>query len=197
MWWVVGGALLLPLTASAAAVEFTHIEYDPEGSDKGREWVRILNTSGSPLDLTGWKFVEGGVNHNLKALNVAIVPAGSHAVIADDGATYAAEHPGEIVFDSAFSLSNTGEAVALADPKKVVVVSKTYTVEKKEVAKKVKSKEVPQIAAPVAAAPPPEPGWGIWPWVAGLAALVVVAGGALFLIPREKRSGYEIISEHD
>lgn len=201
---VIGVAL--PLLVQAAGVEIVDISYDPDGADKGREWVRIQNTSGAPLDLTGWKFVEGGVNHGLKALGAAVVPAGGYAIIADDAVTYVAEHTTtDVVFDSSFSLSNTGETVALADQNKVVVASKTYVAEPKPApaAKTTKksgssSKSIPEIkdseliATPIASAPQAGD-WSLWPWLVGLGALVAVGGAALFLVPKRTNSGYEII----
>jgi hypothetical protein len=101
-----------------AAVEITHVEYDVPGSDDGREWVEITNKGAGSIDVSKLKFREGGTNHKLTASSgSATLVAGASAIIAQDPATYASEHPGETrsVFKSSFSLSNEGETLAIAD----------------------------------------------------------------------------------
>jgi hypothetical protein len=201
---------------SAAALTFVHIEYDPAGADTGREFV-IIHNDGPAVDLANWRFAEGGSNHKLIALGASIVPAGGDAVIASDGATYAAEHAGstDIIFDSSFSLSNTGETLALKDASSTIVVQTSYVAEPKpapatKVTKKTTTKKTTsktsatptptfatstQTAAPIAAAPVRQ--GSLWPWVAGIIALAVGAGVLLFFVPKTGPSGYEIIDTPD
>jgi hypothetical protein len=106
---------LVPLPL-AAQVVVTEIMYDlAEGSDSGREWVEVY--AAGAVDLTKFKLVENGSNHSIKATNGASVPAGAYAVIADNPVKFAADHPGYagFLFDSAFSLNNEGESIAIAD----------------------------------------------------------------------------------
>lgn len=92
--------------------------YDLEGSDTGREWIEVLNDGPSAIDISGFKLFEGGVNHTLSIVSgSAVLSPGSYAVIADDPEKFKADWPSfsGILFDSAFSLSNSGETLTLKD----------------------------------------------------------------------------------
>ncbi|TGN65037.1 lamin tail domain-containing protein [Nocardioides eburneiflavus] len=67
LFFIAGAAvvatLVIPLTAvqaSAAAVEFTKVQYDSPGDDTGsnnslnKEWIKITNRSNQKKTLTGW-----------------------------------------------------------------------------------------------------------------------------------------------
>jgi Lamin Tail Domain/PKD domain len=121
----------LPVRSSAAhaAVLFTEIMYDVSGTDTGREWVEITNTGTSPEDVSGYRFFEANVNHALtKISGSSVLAAGSSAVIADDAAKFKIDWPSfaGTLFDSSFSLSNTGEPLALKDSSLNVLDSITY-----------------------------------------------------------------------
>lgn len=106
----------VPLFASAA-VSFSEIMYDlVEGGDGGREWVEIVNTGTAAETLAGWKLFEGSTNHGMTvAQGSETIPAGDVAIIADNPAQFLTDNPGfsGTIFDSAFSLSNTGETLVL------------------------------------------------------------------------------------
>jgi hypothetical protein len=104
--------------------------YDLEGADAGREWVEVINSGDAALDLSLWKFFEGGVNHGLSLFQgETIIPAGGFAIIADNAANFLADNPGFTgsVFDSSFSLSNTGEALSLKNEKGEMVDTFVYS----------------------------------------------------------------------
>lgn len=108
-------ALLAPLSAHASLV-ISEIMYDLDGADSGREWVEITNDGGSPIDLTGYKFFEANTNHGLTVGQGSfILPLGGSLIIADDPAKFLIDWPGYTgsILDSSFSLSNTGETIAL------------------------------------------------------------------------------------
>lgn len=101
----------------ASSVVINEIMYDLEGSDSHREWIELLNT-GTDVDLTNWRFEESGTQHALilKQGN-AVVSNERYAMIVDDYTQFLQDHPGfsGTVFDSSFSLSNTGENLKLRD----------------------------------------------------------------------------------
>lgn len=105
----------LPLISSGQAV-ITEIMYDLEGSDSGREWIEVYNSLGSAIDLSTWKFFENGTNHNLVLYQGdGNVSAGGVAIISDNPVKFLADYPSfnGTIFDSSFSLSNTGETIII------------------------------------------------------------------------------------
>lgn len=121
-------AILFPAFAHAA-VSITEIMYDLSGADTGREWVEITNTGGSSVDVGGYKFFEANTNHALTLISgTGVLQSGSSAIIADDSTKFKIDWPdySGILFDSSFSLSNTGESLALKDGALVTLDSVSY-----------------------------------------------------------------------
>lgn len=117
------------MLALLVALTFTEIMYDAPGTDAKHEWIEIRN-DGEPVDIDGYKLYENGTNHGLKlTLGSSTLQGGEFAIIADDAATFLADFPGYTgaLFDSAFSLSNSGETVTLRDASKNDVASVTYS----------------------------------------------------------------------
>lgn len=110
--------LIVEASTVQAAVILNEIMYDVAGSDTGREWIEIYNTGNSVQNLSSWKFVENGVNHNLDLIAGSFILEGtSYAIIADNSASFLVDYPHYtgILLDSSFSLSNSGEYLALFD----------------------------------------------------------------------------------
>lgn len=108
--------VILPTCAHAQLV-ITEIMYNLQsGSDSGREWIEVYNKGTSPVPLTEWKLYENGANHKIIAAgDVNTLAPASYAVIADNAADFKNDWPefsGQL-FDSAFSLSNTGETLTM------------------------------------------------------------------------------------
>lgn len=119
--------VLIPSSATAQVV--TEVMYDlHEGADSGREWIEVYNAGTASIDLTKWKIVENGKNHTITAVQGSFEP-GSYAIIADNAEKFKADHSGYsgALFDSAFSLNNTGETIALADAAGKEADSLVYT----------------------------------------------------------------------
>jgi len=117
MRWRFVLAVIVLVPTSAIAQVVTEVMYDlHEGSDSGHEWIEVYNTGSVSIDLAKWKIVENGKNHKITAVTGSFEP-GSFAIIADNAVKFQADHPeySGALFDSAFSLNNKGETVALAD----------------------------------------------------------------------------------
>lgn len=106
-------AVTMPQLLSAQVI-ISEIMYDVSGSDSGREWVEIYN-EGADADITAWKLLEGTTNHGLTAVGAQTLSSGSYAVIADNPTKFKTDWPSYsgLLFDSAFSLNNTGETLML------------------------------------------------------------------------------------
>ncbi len=119
---------MLPAPVSAGVV-ISEIMYDLPGADEGREWIEIENSSDVSVNLTGWRFVEAGVNHKLIPVGSPLIPPRSFAIIARDSAAFRADWPAfqGVLFESSFSLSNSGEMIALRDASSTPAASSAYS----------------------------------------------------------------------
>lgn len=123
------GFLVLPRIIFAN-ITINEVFYDAPGSDKGGEWVEIYNDGSQAVDLSSYRFSEGGTNHKLKsAQGVSTVPALGYAVITNDAVTFKSSNPqfGGNLFESSFSLNNTGETIAIKDGKLIATDQFTYS----------------------------------------------------------------------
>ena len=85
------------------------------------QWVEIYNKSTQPVDLVGWKFWEGSINHGLaispsSTVTSTILQPYSYAIIAQNDVVFFADHPEvtSTVFDSAWTtLNKTGEEIGI------------------------------------------------------------------------------------
>jgi hypothetical protein len=209
-----------------ASVHITNVMYDPEGADAGHEWIEIANQDSTPVNLYGYRLGEGGTNHKITVVSgTSTLLAGATAVIVTDPAEYSLEHPSfaGTVFKSSFSLSNTGETIELKDAKLSVVDSYNYTAPpvvkavpvKKAKKLSAKSKSalsqtnakvttpfgggdsgtaaLPLVGTPGLPALPTS-----WAYGLGLAALLVVGGGAaLYAKPASQSIRFETLSDEE
>ena len=120
--------LLVPVITHGQ-VRITEIMYDPEGSDTKREWIEVFNEGSSAVDLNTYFFFEGNVFHKLVAQGSSILEPGTYAIIADSIAEVVAEYAGFMgqIFDSVFSLNNTGETISMANASKAIIDTVTYS----------------------------------------------------------------------
>ncbi len=112
----------LPVHAQAA-VQITEVMYDLEGADGGFEWIEVTNTGSSAVDIGPWRLFEGNTNHKLKLVTgqSPVLAPGASAIIADRSENFSSHWPNvALVFDSAFSLSNTGEQLSLKNGAEMV-----------------------------------------------------------------------------
>ena len=123
--------LILP-NALFAQIEISEIMYDLEGSDAKREWIEVVNTGSVLVDIGEWKFFEADTNHKLNLIKGdSNLGVGGYAVIADNADTFLSDWPNfsGVLFDSSFSLKNTGEFIALRNSELVDIDSVTYSSE--------------------------------------------------------------------
>jgi hypothetical protein len=97
-------------------------EICPSGcASSDHQWIEIYNKSTEPIDLNGWKFWEGGVNHGLivspsSTVTTTILLPGTYAIITQNDAVFFADYPDttSTVFDSAWTtLAKTGEEIGI------------------------------------------------------------------------------------
>lgn len=102
--------------------------YDVPGGDSGREWVEVENAGSETVDISSWTFLENGSHHKLSLAEGAGIAPGGYAVIADDPTKFLVDWPSYsgVLYDSSFSLSNSGEPLALLDDSGSTAASVTY-----------------------------------------------------------------------
>ena len=125
---VVSVALLLIPLLVHGQVRITEIMYDPAGADTKREWIEVYNAGTTSVDLSTYFFLENNVYHRLVAQGQAVLGVGEFAIIADSVAEVVAEYTSFMgkIFDSAFSLNNTGETISMTDSTKQITHTVTY-----------------------------------------------------------------------
>jgi len=109
--------LVIPST-TAAQITINEIQYNPEGTDGGYEWIEIYNNSDSPYSVEDFTFRESDKNHRLTHTNESLgwlLPSKGYGIIADNPTKFLEKHPGfpGLLFDSSFTLVNTGELLEL------------------------------------------------------------------------------------
>lgn len=110
-------------------MRINEIMYNPEGTDSQREWVEIYNNEEYTINISGWKFYENGVNHSISLFQGSWeIPSNDFAVIADNANTFLTDYPeyDKTLFDSAFSLLNSGEYIALKNDLGEIIDETTY-----------------------------------------------------------------------
>jgi hypothetical protein len=123
---------LFTYNAAFAAVSINEIMYDLEGSDSGREWVEVYNAGSEAVDFSQYKFFESGSNHSLTLVEGdTLVQPGGFAVIVSDLTKFKTDWPGfsGTIFDSSFSLSNTGESLVIKNENLEVTSEYSYSSE--------------------------------------------------------------------
>lgn len=113
---LIGFLFLAAPALTAAQVLITEIMYDlAEGSDSGREWIEVYN-SGAAINLKDFVIFETGKKHKISSAGgETTLSPNMYAVIADNAEKFKIDHSGYtgLLFDSAFSLNNTGESISL------------------------------------------------------------------------------------
>lgn len=130
------GAATAPLSdvSPPAVITINELAYDVPGEDDGHEWVEVSNGTGASVDLAGWKFNDGS-NHMLAVppekggQGTLVLEGGGFAILADDAATFLADHSAftGTVIDTVLSLPNAGGTVRLLRKDDSVSDSLSYT----------------------------------------------------------------------
>ncbi|RMF29222.1 MAG: lamin tail domain-containing protein, partial [Chloroflexi bacterium] len=107
------------------AIVINEIQYNPRSGDAGEEYIELYNAGSTPVDLSGWAFVDGIV-YTFTAGTV--ISPGGYLVVGHDPATIEATYgiSGVLGPFASGKLSNGGERVALADDLGTLVDGVTY-----------------------------------------------------------------------
>jgi hypothetical protein len=109
-------ALFLIPGFAFANVSFSEIMHDLKtGGDTDREWVEVFNGGSSSVDISDWRFFESDTNHKMTTSSDGVLSPDEYAVIVSDEEKFKIDNPSYSgkIFQSSFSLSNTGEKLEL------------------------------------------------------------------------------------
>lgn len=101
--------ILLTTIWVANSLQFSEVMYNPQGSDTGREWIELSNPECE--NLGKYKLVENNINHNIMLYSEGVC---DYIIICDDCARFLDDYNvSSALYESSFTLSNTGEFIAL------------------------------------------------------------------------------------
>jgi len=97
------------------------IQYNPAGTDGGYEWIELHNNGDAVVSVEDFSLRESDKNHRITQTNESLgwsIPTNGYAIIVDNPTKFLEKHPGfpGLLFDSSFTLVNTGELVELLNP---------------------------------------------------------------------------------
>lgn len=104
--------------AVSTTILISEVEADPAGTDTATEWFELVNISGSPQTLNGWSVMD---NTSSDTIPTVTIPAGGYVVVADNSATFLANHPGfagtvvNLGSTIGNGLANAGDVLILRD----------------------------------------------------------------------------------
>jgi len=112
------------------ALQISEVNFDPVGSDSGREWIEIFNESAQQIDLTTYYFFQGNSNHGIDVLTGdKNIGAGEYVVLVQDFNKFKVDYPAYTgkIYKANFSLVNTGESLGLKSSKTNIVNTINYS----------------------------------------------------------------------
>ncbi|MBU0700400.1 lamin tail domain-containing protein [bacterium] len=123
--------LIISNNSHAEGIIINEIMYNPDGSDDNREWVELYNSGLTDVNLSGWRFFDGGT-HSLTPYpeTGTIIPSQGYAVIVNNGATFTSVYgtnTGTILQCTAMRLGNSSDTVALINLSGDSIGSITYS----------------------------------------------------------------------
>jgi hypothetical protein len=107
-------------------ITFSEINYHPGPALNTEDWIEIVNTGNSSVNLTGWKLSDGddvfAITENVE------LEANGHLVFATNLNLFSSTYPwiDNVVGPLGFSLSNKSETITLLSPGNDTIVSVTY-----------------------------------------------------------------------
>jgi len=114
-----------------ASLIINEIMYNPQGADGGHEWIEIYNGGEEDINLEDYRFFENNQNHGLNLIHGdnSIISEDEYLIIADNAETFLQDHENfpRTVLDSTFSLSNTGEYIALKNSSGSIIDEVNYS----------------------------------------------------------------------
>lgn len=116
---------------TVSALRINELMYNPEGTDTGREWIELYNDNSHTVDLTTYRLYENEVNHIIASYFGSSISPGEYAILTSNPESFLLDYPdySGVLVQTAFSLSNTGELIAVKNESFDTVDEIEYTTE--------------------------------------------------------------------
>ncbi|MEM3373628.1 MAG: lamin tail domain-containing protein [Candidatus Woesearchaeota archaeon] len=111
-----------------ATLVFTEIMYNPFGNEANREWIELFNYGNETLNISNWKLQDGTTIRNINLYNGSyLIEPYSFVILARNPENFSKEYnySGNL-FQSSFTLTNTGKELILYDNNNNIVDSVFY-----------------------------------------------------------------------
>jgi hypothetical protein len=112
--FVAFSTFFLSLINIVSALQITEVQFQPSGTESGREWVEVFNDGSNSIDFSKYRFFEANMQHSLATVSSETLEPGEYAVVIQNVTKFFADFPNFTgkVFTSSFSLVNYGEPLA-------------------------------------------------------------------------------------
>jgi hypothetical protein len=115
-------------TGGVGAISISELNYHPDSTRDGSDWVELHNHGTAPLDLSGWRFNDGAIFNNFVFPNGTTLAPSAYLVLAEDSLLFKAEYPSVTLFgELGFGFSNSGEQLSIFDASNSPVLQMTYS----------------------------------------------------------------------
>ena len=109
--------------AAAPTLTINELMYNSASDIDGDEFIELYNTTGAPLDISGWCFTEGVSGCFAPT---TIVPTGGYVLAGSDAAQFNTTYGKSLDLIYTGKLSNGGEQIVLKDASNNTVIDMTY-----------------------------------------------------------------------
>ncbi len=113
---------------SSGTIVINEINYNSNSNFNTEDWVELVNTSQIAEDISGWRFRDEDNSHNFIFPQNTIIPGKGYLVICIDTILFKSKYPNvnNIIGNTGFGLSGSGELIRLYDKNLVIIDSLTY-----------------------------------------------------------------------
>lgn len=113
---------------SSGTIVINEINYNSNSNFNTEDWIELFNTSSRPADISGWRFKDEDNNHNFIFPENTIISGKGYLVVCIDTALFKSKFPNviNIIGNTGFGLSGSGELIRIYDKNLSIVDSLTY-----------------------------------------------------------------------
>jgi CotH kinase protein/Lamin Tail Domain/Secretion system C-terminal sorting domain/Chitobiase/beta-hexosaminidase C-terminal domain len=109
------------------SLTISELNYHSDTTRNAGDWVELLNFGNTDINLSGWKFKDGGSGSEYVFPEGAGLAPGERLVVAEDLIRFELQHPGIAAFGPMdFEFSNSTETLSILNESSQTVVTMTY-----------------------------------------------------------------------